>query len=310
MLARPVSLALRAHPATSGQRGPPPQTTRLSAFECIPVELLKLIIEDTELEKGDIVALGLCSSTLWKHVVDHVGASQHKESAPWAGAELAILGNYLTELPKTLNEHNLALRSVKITIKGQMPLARKFYWSAKDQYEDEQNAPLDTWVSAMRLQYHKAQIPPRCWAHMEGEISYDKLYPSIGPRGECWVLRNTTTQEYVRLQAGPGGASADDSDDSEANWRRIVDVLLMRICWTSDGYYSYYPDAAAGETNINPGSWAGHCFDIVMLGAPLSRRDGWQDITKDIVNDAKQLRQELRPTLEHVSAGARWCSAQ
>jgi hypothetical protein len=93
-----------AKPVESGllrvSRGPRPSSCRAniaaSRLECMPAELLKMVFGDGTLEKQDVVALGLCSQSLWLHMLRHVESAYRKFAAPWAGIEIACTGPGMT----------------------------------------------------------------------------------------------------------------------------------------------------------------------------------------------------------------------
>jgi hypothetical protein len=290
-LAKPVDFNLLRKTASFTNRGygAKTSTSSLSSLECIPAELLKMIFDDEVLEKRDITALGLCSQTLWQHMLERVESAYRNNAAPWADCEIACTGTYLVDLPESFDKDNMALDSVT-SRNGQadVPMARQFNWAAWVEYKRPKDNQQDEWRLALRARRIAAAIPESCWAKLEEDVSCSKLFPNPTSKGSGWVLRNQTTKEYVRICA-----SSEHNGDcvvhvSSARWLRLDDVLIMRICWTTRSSYEEKGDLKRG-LHLYRGKWAGHRFDIVMQEDSLAERDGWKNITAEIVSEAQKL---------------------
>ena len=77
-LVRPVDTALALPREQSRIFHQSERVTILSSLEGMSTELLEMGLKDPTLEKQDIVAIGLCSTTLWDHVIEFVEASYRK----------------------------------------------------------------------------------------------------------------------------------------------------------------------------------------------------------------------------------------
>jgi hypothetical protein len=294
-LAKPVDFDLlrQTVPFTNRGRSAKTSTSSLSSLECMPAELLKMIFDDEVLEEQDITALGLCSQTLWRHMLERVESAYRKSAAPWADLEIACTGTYLVDLPESFNKDNMALDSVTSRGgRGRMVLARQFNWAAWVEYKRPKDNQQDEWRSALRAHRIAAAIPESCWVKLEEDVSCSKFFPKPTSKGPGWVLRNQTTKEYVRISA-----SSEHSGDcvvhvSSARWLRLDDVLIMRICWTTRSSYEEKEDLKRG-LHLYRGIWAGHRFDIVMQEDSLAERNGWKNITTEIVSEAQELQRSI-----------------
>lgn len=131
---------------------------------------------------------------------------------------------------------------------------------------------------------------------LEEDVSCSKLFPYPTPKRLGWVLRNQTTKEYVRICASSGYNGEDYVVHvSGARWLRLDDVLIMRICWTTAFGYAAEEYLKRGVYYLYRGKWAGHRFDVVMQEDSLAKRDGWKDVTAEVVSEARRLRPNIRP---------------
>ncbi|KZV97175.1 hypothetical protein EXIGLDRAFT_731450 [Exidia glandulosa HHB12029] len=109
------------------------------------------------------------------------------------------------------------------------------------------------------------------------------------------VLRNLTTQEYVR-----GAELAQDQACTPDTWYTywsVGELLPLRVCWSSDDSAGL-PEEYKG--NITRGPWAGHRFDIVLEDDIPRDAEGnvlpeWKDASDDILDDAWNLFSALYP---------------
>jgi hypothetical protein len=296
-LAKPVDFDLSRQTASFTKHGcgAKTSTSSLSSLECMPAELLKMVFDDEILEKQDITALGLCSQTLWQHMLERVESEYRKNAAPWADSEIACTGTYLEDLPESFDKDNMALDSV--TLKDgpvRRVMARRFNWAAWSEYERPKENQQDEWCSALLTHRITAAIPGSYWVKLEEDVSCSKLFPNFTSKGSGWVLRNQTTKEYVRICASSERKEDYVASVSSARWLRLDDVLIMRICWTTRSGGEERADLEKG-IYLYRGKWAGHRFDIVMQEDSLAKTDGWKDITAEIVSEAQKLRRYSLP---------------
>ncbi|KAG6993887.1 hypothetical protein G7Y79_00050g086240 [Physcia stellaris] len=88
----------------------PHSRARFSTIESIPAEMLSLVLGAPSLSRTDIVAFGLASPTLWPHALRQIAHDCRDSAASWAGAEIANIGTYLTELPPQFEKDSCSQR--------------------------------------------------------------------------------------------------------------------------------------------------------------------------------------------------------
>ncbi|KAI9705162.1 MAG: hypothetical protein M1820_005309 [Bogoriella megaspora] len=298
-LARPMIPGnMRLHPHLSGV-----SQIKLSALEQLPAEVIAMILASSNLEKKDVVAIGLCSSYFWLHVRSHIERQIRSEAAPWAGMELALLGTHLIDLPASFINDSLARSSVgPLHDFNEQGGARDYIWSTPILYTSPLSDIRDGWIKALRDQCGK-------FCHdVQSRLAYAQDIAGIDLP---WALRNLDTFEYITCTCE---LTPDPSEDEclytrEATeqgrnawqgyvtqngkvlrWLRVDDVIVSRICWSK-------PPSAPGpriDSQHIPkqGPWAGHRFDIVAFGSKeFSDTDGWTDITEQVVLAARDARQ-------------------
>lgn len=94
------------------------KSSRLSSLEYLPAEILGLIFDGlVPLKDGsrgkhkivtaiDVLALGLTSSTMYAHCVQHINSAFSR--GPWIDTEIACIGNLVTHLPPGFTEKGFA----------------------------------------------------------------------------------------------------------------------------------------------------------------------------------------------------------
>lgn len=275
-----------ASPAALGQTFPrlptPKQTGKLSAMECLPPELIRLILDELWPEKKDIISLGLASTTLWMHILLHVWRDFSRAMAPLAGVEIACVGSYLVDLPDAFVTGNLALSTVSICgCNSRVPKAARINRAAVLAYKHLEPSSGEAWRAA--LEAHNApttNIPAGSFRRLASELASTCSISRFCQRGTPWVLRNLTTREYVRCRPPRGAHMRSRAYVDHPDVRlRIDDVLLMRTSWTRS--YTWEKESP----HLHHGTWAGHCFDIVPLRQQrkLNVDDEWKDRTNDVV---------------------------
>jgi hypothetical protein len=244
-----------------------------------------MMFDNEILEKQDITALGLCSQTMWQHMLERVESAYRENPAPWADTGIACIGSNLEDLPKSFDKDNIAPNPV--AHKDRRAHAEKFRRTAWEEYKQLKENQQGEWCPTLRAHRIAAAIPESYWVKLEEDASCSKLFPNPTSKGPRWVLRNKTTKEYVRICIGPEHNEEDYAVHvSNARWLRLDDVLIMRICWSRQSNFRE-------KGNLCRGKWAGHRFDIVMQEGSLAKRDGWKNITAEIVSEARKLRRSV-----------------
>ncbi|KAG5970215.1 hypothetical protein E4U56_007913 [Claviceps arundinis] len=101
------------------------------------------------------------------------------------------------------------------------------------------------------------------------------------PRDEVWILRNLTTQQYMRrepLELEPGLAHGPF-----VRGIGFGDVVLSRISWSSSASTALQDPTG----RIHRGLWAGHRFDITTMTRheKLTAGQNWTDVTEEIMEE-------------------------
>ncbi|KAM0429627.1 hypothetical protein ACHAPT_006232 [Fusarium lateritium] len=267
---------------------PPLYACPSSRLERLPPELIDMILGP--LGASGMVALGLCSRTLWRHVTS-LAQSHYRISAndpSWAGVPLICTSSFIDDLPETLH--------------GLYPEVTEA-WSV-DENDDRIN-PSNTWRQRMLQCSAEASKDPNGYLvafdsyitisgipkelHTLLKASLDRIHYTEGTR---WRLRNLTTKEYVSM----GLVLENNNRDRMTlalqthRWATVDAILLWYICWTSLLGEKAIPidnSSARLESLLQRrGPWAGHSFDIIQEGGP---DPGWKDVTGIFVRYADLL---------------------
>ena len=273
----------------------------VSRLESLPAELLALILQQSSLEKSDILALGLTSELLWLHVLQHIKKICRRAVAPLAGVEIACTGTYLTDLPKPFVKDDLFKSSVRQTFRRGMCEARRINWAAREEYNAIDENPEETWRTAFEAHnLTTAGIPGSVAMKMAGQFACTCSMPGGSDPDALWALRNLTTKEFVRCRPGTAFKGKHGYvDHPDMPQLRVDDVLLLRICWTK-----FHPRRDSKVLRFRCGAWAGHCFDIVPIeeASTVPRADGWKDRTDEVVREAMTVSEAIE---DKMAEGAR-----
>ncbi|KAF2232801.1 hypothetical protein EV356DRAFT_517143 [Viridothelium virens] len=284
---------------------------RLSPLERLPPEMVAMILADSSLRRKDIVAFGLCSTSLWSHVLSHIEQQCRHKAAPWAGMELALIGTRLLGFPASFARDSLAWNSVGASndINGQLS-ASDYAWSTLHLYTCPPATNCDVWLKVLRDQYE--------------DLCVDAQFPLVFARsltgaGLPWTLRNLDTLEYITctctVELKPSATKDEDciytrnaqdpgrdirqgfvmQNGEVLGWLRVEDVIMSRICCSRAplSINSSYPDHRKHVPKQGP--WAGHRFDIVASGTNgFHDTNGWTDLTEQVVQEAETLWPKIR----------------
>ncbi|KAK4627312.1 hypothetical protein CLAFUW4_05149 [Fulvia fulva] len=273
--------------------------TQLSLVESLPAELLMSILEH-DLAREDIMAVGLCSSTLWTHVLNHIARDLRDTVSNWAGTPLICAGTYLKDLPPALQEfvpgyaeqqrvyldRTLNRRKGMPMLRNKMPPARRYNWDARSSFEhvpDRQHA-VHSWMMIF------------CHVCNEEEPMKTALTSSLRralrwrqhDQGGAWLLRNLTSKEFVALDVKDDGVHHIEATVKAEAWLSLDRALLQRICWSRfspDLFEDQCEDEREVQERCHRGVWAGHCFDVVRE-AKVSTEE-WIDVREVLIEEAK-----------------------
>ncbi|CAJ2502407.1 Uu.00g098010.m01.CDS01 [Anthostomella pinea] len=267
-----------------------PSTFKLSPLESLPAELLANILADSELGPYDVLALGVCSSTLWSHVLFHVQQVRHRTAVPFANTPFLCSGTWLTELPPALYELFPRETSVEKVYRlrtrrwfGPCP-ARRWNWGAVSSYGAVQaDDPRSVWMTAFEaLAVDNLDV----FCQYGLRRSLEALFEPADIRQEKdWVLRDLTAKESVRLElAGSAGSQGVKVHVEKVPSLSLDNALMLRICrggaagpgWSGES--QKYRDLVSGK-------WAGHCFDVVQRDDESLESAGYEDVTEQIAKE-------------------------
>ena len=315
MLAIPAARpSAQAHkPRTTATRG----EVQLSRLEYLPAELLALVLVDHSLEKADVLAVGLCSQSLWSSVLQHIeNECQTRKAAPWADMEIAFGPCTGILFSPSFYRNGQAHNSVNA---ARVALGPGAYTDVPQEIDEaalsnfhEPEDPEIAWRKGFKALTTSTRHASKDYlAQMIQELhrSSSRLHPSCSPTTPHRV-RNLTTKEYVRCHPGPGAPRTRGYvSHPSALWLHIEDVLLMRTCWGVEGFPL---GDAFSELGHGRGVWAWHRFDIVVSpraegddkgevaygGGQDEEEEGWKDVTEEVVEEACQLWRKINPPVK------------
>jgi hypothetical protein len=262
---------------------------------------------------ADLVALGLCSQSLWVEAVssiDHIHRSWANERS-WAGTPIILTGTYLTRLPQAIYDacpesEPDAPEEPVAPVRGilDMPRPRRWNWDAISKYD----TPLVFDYGLHRREF----LPQMPLSGIPGSIDEDLEYcldrPGLDGIDQ-WYLRNFNTKEHVRMELVRDLTMSKEATVSLVGnrWLTLDILLVWLISWSVGTHEKPYAtpqgkpskwvkeiftnklhlsdDGAEQCTmpfeNILIGKWAGHSFDVVDQ-ITEEMKVGWTDKTDEI----------------------------
>jgi hypothetical protein len=266
-----------------------------SRLEKLAAELLCII--SAGLDVDDLIALGLCSQTLWCIAMYQLQDECQRRMAPWAGTPIICTSTHLTSVPDSfrqvkpgLIEEMKAWEARRHTDRarnrdmGMSPI-RRWNWGALNDYSEvvDVHSLSSQCLAAFSTKVESSGIPKKLQAALQHTMTNDLFRPpSVHNRGK-WVLRNLDTKEVVHFQAVKREGFKDTVclAVSGLPWLTLDFVLTLRILWPDLNRYN-----DPQPSNVKVGAWAGHKFDVVEA-ANLEPGESWQDVTEDIAREAK-----------------------
>ncbi|TKA62738.1 hypothetical protein B0A55_09041 [Friedmanniomyces simplex] len=266
------------------------RTSPLSAIEKLPSELIGLILGDTDISPKDVIAFGMCSSELWSQTLSHIQRDIRDSTAPWAGKPMLCTGTWLTTLPPAIYElypKEIEAESNYQTQIAQVPApvpGAGVGRGHRGRYEDVEGMDCrQKWLDTLRISILGAELSPSVSGKLRSDVGM-----VVGNRASVehndWILRNLTTQQYVRLQlrrSEQGGST--QVYVAGARWLSLDQALILRICW---GPPKGDPGESGKSAKLLQGAWSGHCFEVVedaggVPGAEL------KDVTAELVEEGR-----------------------
>lgn len=290
----------------------------------LPVEIISSVFES--LDSHDVLNFGLTCDLLLRLALERIDRDVRKYAGSWIDQPIAILGNYLRDLPASFFEDGLAYKSVNrkdlITIDidnghsfeprrfHHLP-AREFLWATdKFQQANEGNqSDLASWLDASNN-----PVPPALYADCP-QRAIMKIALSQATVTECcfvndacfaesgYYLRNLSNKSLVRLCACDGLDKAHvrlRNEKPEMTKRFMLDdVMLVQTRWSAFEDETWSPMQYFAEDPKGP--WAGHRFDIVTVKAHDKQviRGEWRDVTVSMLTSVAW-EQEYAVGLKHI----------
>lgn len=239
----------------------------------------------------DVFVLGLQSQRLWNVTRRHIYACCAPSCGPWAGKGIICVGEFLepTDYPNVLTESERKELQKEMSEIDDLEKDERFHSPTNLHYlADTRYQQVRTWQSSRvdsLIHHATSSLPPyrrsQIWHEFGGYYIKRDSYPVDQP----WILRNLTTQEYVRSEAI--AIKPEYIHGPKIDGLGFGEVVWSRICWSGDADY-----AMDCTDNIYRGVWAGHCFDITTLERhKQSSLEGmeWKDISEEVANSVDRI---------------------
>ena len=123
--------------------------------------------------------------------------------------------------------------------------------------------------------------PMKSQVHDALDSELSRFYPEDQP----WILRNLTTQEYVRSEAI--ALKPEYIHGPNIDFLGFGEVILSRVCWSTDPWV-----AMSYKGGIHRGVWAGHRFDITTLARheqDTEKEKGWEDVSERVAEEIARI---------------------
>ncbi len=294
--------------STESQQGSPelslegidisPQIKGTCGLSRLPIELLDMIFRKLDVEL--VFVVGLQNQKLWEVARRHILAYRLSCCGPWTGEGIICVGDCLEPtdslpdvitkseeegLRKELNGNRFSTHDEGST--DSVPEPTGLYDIADAPYKQ-----VESWESesslARRLITGIAKIGEwhRVPALRKAQILDDLCRYDVSdfyPEDQPWILRNLTTQEYVRSEAI--AIKPEYIHGPHIDGLGFGEAVLSRICWSTS-------ESCSMTTNLNRGVWAGHRFDITTFDKHRQSCSGqaeWKDISEEVANEIEKI---------------------
>lgn len=267
------------------------RATASSPIEKLPAELFLAILGDCALGPADILAIALCSQSLWVQTACYIHSIRATSRSSWVDTPIACVGSYLRTLPTAFGELLPEVLESSRTFNGlgTHPV-RPWQFKASSSFRNLTKFDLDRcWLGLFDVKTRCAKIPKAITRELRSRLRDHILkMQSISLEGSGrWILRNLTKKEAVHLICSApvecaavrkqltvcvAGASPELSMDK---------ALMLKICWTLQG-----DPYSRGAAELKQGGWAGDSFEVVPAQID-DLGEGWTDVTKELLNTWK-----------------------
>lgn len=185
------------------------------------------------------LALALCSTYLWDHVVNQELSRHHGRGGAWAGQPLICTATWLTELPPPVlvycpklvedvagwkaSRDSAAKSKTGVTSRGRglglrqlgMNPIRRWNWDALSRWDDAADFSPRSVLTKAFEQHSATEVVGKNMTESTVGRLRQMLATAIDPLAKCqaedWVLRNIDTREYVSLTLfGLDNRASDD----------------------------------------------------------------------------------------------------
>jgi hypothetical protein len=246
-------------------------------FSSLETELHDLIFE--ELGIKDVLSLSLTNRYFWSVGRRHIQTYFMSFLGPWTGESIICVGDYVEagdHPPGLFTEDERSELQQLLDEEGQ-PMMLLDY--THEYTEIDVSLPTTLLRQLLSKDYCK---------HYYGMSDSDRseiietvrpessqFYPGDVP----WILRNLTTQEYVRSDVI--ALKPEHIHGPNIEFLGFGEVVLSRICWSSDPSVNM-----AYNGNIHRGVWAGHRFDITTRARhEQDVKEEWKDVSEEVARE-------------------------
>ena len=259
-----------------------------TSFRSLPVELHRLIFYELSVE--DRFFLGLTSQYFWDIARKLIGEFYASFVGTWAGESIICVGDYLdpidlppgmltkneeTELQSGFDEDDYESDDSDSFWKENVGKPINLYSMAGIRYNTI-GIGLGIYPTLLRagIKYGLHKLPKVAWEVMDPKLS------TFYPKSRSWVLRNLTTQEYVRSES-ISREEVNGDNGPHIGKPGFGEVILSRICWSARD--------ELGNGLKHRGEWAGHRLDIVTLDRfEQEKKLGdmkWKDVSEEVASE-------------------------
>ena len=264
-------------------KGLVPPSTKSSALESLPIEVLSIIFKDEGLAKADVLSLGLCSQFLWMQMLPNVRDLYLNSMGQLAGKSLVCVGagsfDLLPALYKFPEDMAAEQRAAFTSPTSPIPTGIELSTVISETDLVAMGPPENRkWIKALTSRDDGA-ARWMSWGNIQ--IASSSLHHCLRnelrePLTKYW-LRNLVTKELVQIMAVYPPWGPRHEHVVGASWLTLDKFLLSRVSWVG----AYQP--ILGNESFKPGPWAGHSFDLIPAEAGRLQ-DGWKDVTTSLVS--------------------------
>jgi hypothetical protein len=247
-----------------------------SKFSSLETELHDLIFD--ELEITDVLSLSLTNRYFWSVGRRHIQTYFMSFLGPWRGESIISVGDYVEagDHPPGLFTEDERSEMQQLLDEGRL---MTLYNCTCEYAEIDVRSPptlLSQLVSKDYFKHYCRMSDPDSSDIIETvDPKFSQFYPEDVP----WILRNLTTQEYVRSDVI--ALKPEHIRGPNIDFLGFGEVVLSRICWSSDPSVSMMYDG-----NIHRGVWAGHCFDITTRARhEQDVKEEWKDVSEEVARE-------------------------